>query len=223
MAEEVHPGLIPPPSIGESAESKGSINGKKIGSSGSKLWILVLLCVVVGVGLGLLVYQQSLTPKSSPTPSPRSSSAPQPSPSPATPDINVLTPLSKKITFPKAGEVMLYVAGYGVTPELAAPYVVRLTTSAGSYDVQVPRSAPAGDKMISIPTGVDVVANQQVTMQPFDSATLDKPSFGWIKPTANKKCNGSDASQLINWAAAKIGTETTVETMCWADWGVRAN
>ncbi len=192
----------------------------------SKLLWIVLGCMVVGVGLGIFVYQQSIVPPPPVVPaSPRVLASPAPVASPAAPVVNVIQPVSNIVTFPKAGTVRIYFAGYDPTLKFGQqPELVRLTLGGVNTDVRMPTTAaPAGAKMFSVPTTLQVVAGSAVTVKAYDLGNLNLPAHGWIAPNAQGQCVGStgaaDASEMIAYAQAQAKGEPLVSQMCWADNG----
>lgn len=192
-------------------------------AKGSKLWLVVLLCVAVGIGLGVFVYQQSIAPKPKVSPKPAATpvTAVSPTPSPAVPEISQVTQQSNEIVFPKAGEVRVYMAGYDNAPTYPG-WLIKLTTTNGSADLTLPNTVPAGDKMAVLDSGITVTAGQKVTIRSYDYGNLNNPSVGWIKPDANNGCGAvikSNASPLIAWATQKTNGEPLVSVQCWSDNG----
>jgi len=212
--------LIPPPSIGESRESKAALPPKK--KSGSKLWLVVLTCVVVGVGLGVVVYQKSIAPTTRPTPTPRPSVAPRPSPIPspsvAVPDVSAITPQSNKISFPKGGQVRVYYSNY----EGTAKTLIDMESVSGGVGMQMTGNG-SGTTMAYKDTGFVLPGPEQVTISLYDGASYDTPATGWIPPTGNI-CGADpyakpDITPYINWVTEQSEGEPLVSVQCWGDWG----
>lgn len=217
--------LIPPPSIGESAESKAIPKIKKK-RKGSKLWVIVLACVVVGVGLGVAVYQQSIAPSSKPKTTPRPTVAALPSPvaipSPSVAPISVsqVTPQGNTISYPKAGEVRVYFSAYSGT----ASVLLDMESASGGVGVQIVGNGSTSS-MSYLDTGFVLPASEQVTIGAFDSGDYDKPGYGWTPPKADNTCGGDgstvhpDITNYIDWATEQAGGEPLVSIQCWGDWG----
>ncbi len=189
------------------------------------LWV-VLGCLVIGVGLGIVVYQQSTK---APIPVKTTQAPPVPVPSPlasAVPaNVSVIKPISNVVTFPKAGTVRIYFAGYAPTLKFGKqPELIRFTFNGVNTDVTMPTTtAPVGAKMFSVPTPLIVSAGSLVTVQAYDLGNIGTPAYGWINPDVTGKCTGStgtvDASEMIAYAQAQAGSEPLVAKMCWADNG----
>jgi hypothetical protein len=192
------------------------------------LWV-VLACMVVGVGLGIFVYQQSLAPapvvRTSPRPTVAAPIVASPVASPTTPNVNVIQPASKIVTFPKAGTVRIYFAGYDPTLKFGAqPELVRLTLGGVNTDVRMPSTAaPSGAEMFTVPTTLKVTAGAAVTVQAYDLGNINTPAFGWIAPNEENICVGSGgeayAGEMISYASTQAKGEPLVAQMCWADNG----
>ena len=215
--------LIPPPSIGESAQSRAIPKIKKKRKSGSKLWMIVVGCVVVGVGLGVVVYQQSIapTPKSKTTPRPTVAALPSPvaipSPSVAPVSVSQVTPQSNVIAYPKAGEVRVYFSTYSGTGSV----LLDMESASGGVGVQIVGNG-SSTSMSYLDTGFVLPGAEQVTIGAYDNGDYDKPGYGWIPPTANNKCgaNGDrDISAYITWVTEQAQGEPLVSVQCWGDWG----
>lgn len=217
--------LIPPPSIGESAQSKAIPKIKKK-RKGSKLWMIVVGCVVVGVGLGVVVYQQSVAPVPKPktTPRPIVTALPSPvaipSPSIAPIGVSQVTPQSNTIAYPKAGEVRVYFSNYSGT----ASVLLDMESASGGVGVQIVGNG-SSSSMSYLDTGFVLPGAEQVTIGAFDLGDYDKPGYGWILPKADNTCGG-DGSQVhpnitpyINWVTEQAGGEPLVSIQCWGDWG----
>mgnify|MGYP006427165851 CR=1 FL=1 len=217
--------LIPPPSIGESAESKAIPKIKKQ-KKGSKLWMIVLACVVVGVGLGVVVYQQSIAPAPKPSTTPRPTVAALPSPvaipSPSIAPISVsqVTPSGNEISYPKAGEVRVYFSNYSGSSSV----LLDMESASGGVGVQIVGNG-SSTSMPYLDTGFVLPGAEKVTIGAFDGGDYDKPGYGWIPPKADNTCGGDgsqvhpDITSYINWATEEAEGEPLVSIQCWGDWG----
>lgn len=131
---------------------------------------------------------------------------------------------SKSVTFPKAGRVILYFK-YFMSDANTSSYLVDLITSKANISVTVPKGLPVGSaKMHVVDTGLDVVAGDVVSVQPYDWGNYQKPSFGWIKPVNSTTCGSpahlSPQPELFNWMRTTITAtgEPIVVEQCWTDW-----
>lgn len=219
--------LIPPPSIGESRESKAipKIKPKK---KGSKLWLVVLLCVVLGVGLGVFVYQQSVAPPTKPVMTPQPTIAPRPSPIPSPtvtpPEISQVTPQSNTVSFPKAGEIRIYYTNYANK----ARVLIDMESASGASSVQMVGSGSL-TAMSYVDTGLVLPSASQVTVGVFDDGDPSKPGFGWIPPHADDTCGGDgspvhpDITKYLDYATQQAGEEPLVSVQCWSGWSPNVN
>lgn len=185
------------------------------------LWV-VLLCVVAGVGLGIFVYQQSLQP-ALPSPTPRVAVTPAASPlaSPVTPEVSLVQPQPKTVSFPKAGEIRAY---YSVGGWL--PLGMTLTDSAGPHNFTIPAGNP-GTQMKVFDTGYVLTGPTTISIESFLGTNSSQKSIGWATPVANK-CgfNGFgivDITPDITFATAQAKGEPLVSIQCWGDYSPSPN
>jgi len=182
------------------------------------LWV-VLGCVVVGVGLGVFVYQQSIksTVKPSATPKPTAiTSLPSPIESPVTPDISLVQPQPKTVSFPKAGEVRVY---YQST--IWMPLGMILKDTAGTHNLAIATGTPTTQMKI-LDTGYVLTGPTTITIDSFLGDDRSKLSIGWAKPVSNK-CgfNGFgviDITQDVTFATAQAKGQPIVSVQCWGDY-----
>lgn len=217
--------LIPPPSIGESDQSKAVPKiKKKARGGGSKLWMIVLACIVVGVGLGVVVYNRSIAPAPKPrtTPRPTVAALPSPIPSPTAAPVSVsqVTPQSNTIAYPKAGEVRVYFSNYGGTSSV----LLDMESVSGGVGVQIVGNG-SSSSMSYLDTGFVLPGPESVTIGAFDLGDYDKPGYGWVPPKADNTCGGDgsqvhpDITAYIDWATEQADGEPLVSIQCWGDWG----
>lgn len=180
------------------------------------LWI-VLLCIVVGIGLGVFVYQQSLKPTvPTRTPAPIATPTPSPLASPVVPEVSLVQPLPKTVSFPKAGEIRIYYESEGWLP-----LGIILTDSAGVHNFTVAAGNP-NTQMRIFDTGYKLTGPTTVSIDTFLGTNSSQLSIGWAAPVANK-CgfNGFvavDNTPNITFATAQAKGEPLVSIQCWGDY-----
>ena len=184
----------------------------------SKFVWIILLCVAVGIALGIFVYQKSLqTTVPSPTPRPAVvAPIPSPIPSPVIPEVNLVQPEPKTVSFPKAGEIRVYYEANGWLP-----LGIELTDSAGVRDLSVPAGNP-NTQMKIFDTGYHLTGPTTISIESFLGTDSSLMSIGWAKPVANK-CgfNGFgivDITPDITFATAQAKGEPLVSVQCWGDY-----
>ena len=189
----------------------------------SKFVWVVLGCVVLGVGLGIVVYQQSIkstVPKTTPKPT---SITQQTSPitSPVTPEVSLVQPDSKTVSFPKAGKLRIY---YKMPGWLSLG--VELDDGVAEDSFVVPAGDP-GTTMRVFDTGYELSKATTLTINSYLGSNSSQLSIGWIKPVANKcGANGFglvDITADLAWATAQSQGEPIVSTQCWGDYSPNPN
>lgn len=201
--------------------------------SNKTLWYVLAGVVVVALILGgaLWFYGNSLVTEPKPTPKTVVNTPPPvvvPSPtvvaSPVPVDINLVSE-SKNVVFPKAGRVYIYYVFFNSGAN-TKPYIFDLVSLKANISVQSPAGLPTAPKLMHvIDTGLDVVAGESISVQPYDFGDFDKPSVGWIKPANENTCGAPghlvSKPEIFTWMKTAIAAtnEPIVATQCWGDWG----